>query len=301
MSSLQAVKQVLGIPPEVTTSDGVINLHLSDAERVILRYCKKADGATFDRQIYTEYRDGPGQPELALWQRPVQVFLLNGTVTEGSYTVTGISSAATLLAGMPVTGNGVPAETYVASVDSLTQVTLTAAATATTTGRLVFGLVVYEDAGGFWGEANDAFPAAQSGSSQLVLGLNYGIRRDTRENTSKSAVLVRLSGSPVGSSAAIWPWGWRTGTLTARLPPIWPAGYGSLKVVYCAGYREIPVDLMEAATLLTVWLFRNAKTGGMQLSNESYEGYSYGLTALGQNPELGTVRQRLRSYRETVI
>lgn len=69
---------------------------------------------------------------------------LTGNTTISSAVVTGISSTASITAGMVATGTGIPSETLVVSVDSATQVTLGTAATATATGiGLSFGTQSY--------------------------------------------------------------------------------------------------------------------------------------------------------------
>lgn len=62
----------------------------------------------------------------------------SGVTTNGSPVVTGLSDATQLIAGMDVTGTGVPGGATIASVDSPTQVTLSANATATGTPSLTF-------------------------------------------------------------------------------------------------------------------------------------------------------------------
>ncbi len=62
-----------------------------------------------------------------------QATVLIGNVTNTSAVVTALSSTAGLLRGQRVTGNGIPASTNILSVDSTTQITLTANATATKT------------------------------------------------------------------------------------------------------------------------------------------------------------------------
>lgn len=53
-----------------------------------------------------------------------------GVTTSASASVTGLSSTADLWVGMPVEGNGIPAGTTIASIDSASSITLSAAATA---------------------------------------------------------------------------------------------------------------------------------------------------------------------------
>ena len=60
-----------------------------------------------------------------------------GITTNGSPIITGISSTASLAASTwMVTGSGIPQDTYILSVDSATQVTLTQSATQTSTGSV---------------------------------------------------------------------------------------------------------------------------------------------------------------------
>lgn len=68
-----------------------------------------------------------------------------GTVTNGSAVITNIPSTAGIVAGTyMVTGTGINQDTYVQSVDSSTQVTLTQAATASGTGvQLTFAKTKY--------------------------------------------------------------------------------------------------------------------------------------------------------------
>jgi Phage gp6-like head-tail connector protein len=63
-----------------------------------------------------------------------------GTLTSGSPTVTGLSDTSLLAGALRVTGTGVPAGTLVRSIDSGTQVTLSANATASGAQPLAFAL-----------------------------------------------------------------------------------------------------------------------------------------------------------------
>lgn len=67
-----------------------------------------------------------------------------GTTVSGSAVVTSIPSTTGYLAGMVVTGTGIPTNTTISSVDSSTQVTLSASATASNTvTSLTFGMDNY--------------------------------------------------------------------------------------------------------------------------------------------------------------
>ena len=63
----------------------------------------------------------------------------NGTTIIGSPLITAVSSTATLLVGMPVTGPGIPANATIASIIDTTSLTLSANATAAGTAALTFG------------------------------------------------------------------------------------------------------------------------------------------------------------------
>lgn len=65
-------------------------------------------------------------------------FGLNGTLTNASAVVTAISSTDGMITGRGVTGTGVPANTTILSIDSATQITLSANATASGVNALTF-------------------------------------------------------------------------------------------------------------------------------------------------------------------
>lgn len=61
-----------------------------------------------------------------------------GTLTSGSASVTGLSDTTNLIPGQVVAGTGVPTNTTIESIDSLTSITLSANATANGTPALTF-------------------------------------------------------------------------------------------------------------------------------------------------------------------
>ncbi len=70
---------------------------------------------------------------------PLTTGTITGAIVSGSAVVTGISSTAGIVKGMPVgAAASLPLPCFVASVDSATQVTLTAAATGTNAARTMF-------------------------------------------------------------------------------------------------------------------------------------------------------------------
>lgn len=65
-------------------------------------------------------------------------FALDGDIASGSAIVQNIVDTSLIDVGMGVTGSGIPADTIVDSVDSGTQITLSANATATATNSLTY-------------------------------------------------------------------------------------------------------------------------------------------------------------------
>jgi hypothetical protein len=85
-----------------------------------------------------------------------------GVVTSGSAVVTGLSDTTNggntpISPGMPVSGTGIPANTVVQSVDSSTQVTLSANATVSSTTALVFAPYGVGDGSTSFGIPNRAY------------------------------------------------------------------------------------------------------------------------------------------------
>lgn len=168
---------------------------------------------------------------------------------------------------------------------------------------------VYLDPAGFYGQGVNAF----SSQTLLTVGRDYvpkfGPDSGSRSN---SGLLVRLGGGISGTTLdAIWPWEWRKGTLTARLPPVWPQGVGNVKVQFSAGLGTnpaasggtLPEDLTLAACMVVAFLRRSGPPGGPVIS-ETLGGYSYSLEgrlALNQSPELGEARQLLSRFRSVCL
>jgi len=298
LTTLSRIKALAGIPASDTTQDAVVQAVLASAEGAVKSWCKR----NLEQKVYTEYMDGTGTPNLIVRERPVRLYTLAGTLTSGSAVVTGLSSTANLLAGMPAVHASIPVGATISTIDSATQVTLSANATASGSATIHFGLALWSDSAGFYGDATDSFSDSRQ---HLNLGIDFALRRDDEDGTAcKSGVIVRLAGgSTAGQGIADWYWGGgtRKGTLTARMPPVWPKGYGNLKIVYAAGYATIPDDLALAVDQLAVWSWRTAPQGGMAVTSEGYEGYSYSLSQLTSDPALGTTRQILTRYRELAV
>jgi hypothetical protein len=103
----------------------------------------------------------------------------------------------------------------------------------------------------------------------------------------------------------------RERTVWSQIPRVYVPGklqpesfqsYGSIKVVYVAGFDPIPQDLQQAVAFLVAYLRRNLKLGGI-LTSEKLGSYSYALAAPGldDSVELGTARQIASKYREVAF
>ncbi len=294
-----------------TALDAQLGYLVPAACAAVLAYTKRA----LETAAYTEYASGKDQQALPLRQHPLTTLTLTGTLTSSSPTVTAISSTAALLAGLAVTGTGIPSPvatantrtTVIASVDSATQITLSANATASGAKSLTFGTALSLDPGGYFGKGRSAFAS----TTLLTEGLDW-VGEYAADGTIKSGNVIRLGGGIAGTTlGAVWPWEWRKGSLTARMPPVWPAGLGNVKAVYLAGLGSGPVagggtlpeDLTLAANMVVSYLRRSIPQGGA-IIGEGLGEYQYSLQArlaLSQAPELGETRQLLSRYRETVI
>lgn len=305
LATVDVAKKFLNIPLTDTSQDNWLTVLVPAACTAVLNYCKRQ----LETAAYTEYANGRGIQELPLRQRPARIQTLTGTLASNT-TVTGLSSTSLLLAGMTVTGTGIPTTprpTYIVSVDSSTQITLSVAATASGAKSLTFGPGVWLDPAGFYNRGANAFAL----STLLSEGIDW-VGQYAPDGTIKSGNLIRLGGGITGTTLdAIWPWEWRKGTLTVRLPPVWPAGIGNVKVVYCAGYGTdpaaeggtLPEDITAATCGVVAFLRRTLPQGG-RLQSEHLGEYSYNLAGplmIGQIPELGEVRQLLSRYREVAL
>jgi hypothetical protein len=325
LADLASVKAFLRITD--STQDAALIPLLRAADRAVKLWCKRDLETTHYAGADAEYPRGDGGPDLRLRQRPVLASPpgLTGTVAAGSAVVTALSLNAQtyLAAGTPVQTTGAapraalgafPAGAAVLSVDSATQVTCTAPATLSGVAvPLVFGLRLYFDPGAFYGDGAGAF----AGGAELYLGLDYALRRDAPGGRSRSGLLARLGGAPVGGTAAgFWQWEQRAGgSLSAAEAPYWPRGTGSLRVEYSAGLgagapdggalpkgTALPAELTQAACML-VGFMRTVTPVGVPLDYEALGRQVLMQMQAGErdaSPTLGTVLQLLRPYREVV-
>lgn len=157
---------------------------------------------------------------------------------------------------------------------------------------------LYLDDAGYFGKAPGAFAAG----TELTEGVDFVAVIDDGATLSESGLVLKISGANGGFLGA-YPRQCYPSKLAGSKPPFWPAGYGNIKVEYSAGYAEVPLDLANAAASLVVYAARNQPGGGI-LSNESLGSYSYStiqLAATGNCPELGSIGETLKAYREAPL
>lgn len=303
LSDRATLKQFLRLGSNDTSQDNLLDLLLVIADRAVKLWTKR----DLETSVYTEYKNGTGTQRLVLKHRPVRSYRLTGTLSSGSTTVSGLSSTTNLSVGMPAIATGIPAGTTVASIPSSTSVALSQAATASGSASILFGIACWLDAAGYYGDGTGAFAS----TTQLTLGSDYGLERDDN-GLSQSGILVRLSGGPSGA-VVDWPWGWRKGTLTARMPPAWTEGMGNIKVVYAAGLgagasegsslpatTTLPKELTFATNAIAAFLRAVTPAGVPVQMDEMVTQVSTLLDhpSPQEAPEIGTARGILRSYRE---
>lgn len=342
LTDYQTVKEAIGVPSTDTSQDAKIQLLTSAADAVVKQYTKRNLETQAGIVEYPLLRNGA--ESLVLQETPVLCYRLNGNITNGSPTITGLSSVSNLLVGMPVIQafgqNGPATQPFpngatIQSIDTTNiAVTLTGNCSAATQSNVsfIFGLALWLDIRGNFGDGIGSDVSGPFAASTLrYLGRDYSLQRDQSDGTSMSGKLTYLSGWWGLSGAGIggaWGWnglsgyGWMDGggvPLSAQPRPQYPSyPPGCVKVIYAAGYgigatmcgqmppnTTIPADLTAATSLLAVWMWNNADTGGMLISNESYQGYSSSIApaidALKTAAELGSIRQILSRYRKVAV
>lgn len=142
---------------------------------------------------------------------------------------------------------------------------------------------VHLDAGGFWGQAPDAFATVTG----LVQGTDYALVLDNRDAGGGTGRLYRITG--------VWPGRWRSkaGLLTPVLAP----GAGNIKVVYRAGYETIPADVALAIWQVCARL-KADRAYGRPAEAESYEEYAIRFAVGAEKAWLmGTESQIVARYK----
>lgn len=310
LTTVQLVRAMPGMSNVARLTNEFLAMLIADADAAVKAFLKQ----NVEMAAYTEYYDGNEFPDIVLRQVPVVSAITTVDVASNGValpTATINVASTTGFHQTPIDPSNPPTISVQTGTAPYSQTTVTYTGTTATsftgcaggTGTLATDYqigtpTVFFDPQGNYGETSGSFAA----NTQLVLGSQYAMRRD-RGNKSHRGLLERLGGGGIGPGFAMYPgYQWvGGGKLAAYRKPCWPRGNpGNLKVQYSAGYAptDVPKDIQYATTMLVAFMVRNMPQG-MLLNSESLGAYSYsmGQVALGM-PELGTVTQSLKRYRD---
>lgn len=146
---------------------------------------------------------------------------------------------------------------------------------------------IHVDADGYFGYGSGAFDTADL----LTAGTEYALARDSSATeASRTGHVIRIGG--------VWPgMSQRAAGLLASHPGL---AIGNIKVVYVAGYDNVPADLALACCQF-VSRIRNAAQKGGALQSESLDYYSYTLDTAGEAMALDSVKSLLSNYKQWVL
>jgi hypothetical protein len=289
LTTVDRVKAMLGQPLSYTAQDFFLNMLIIQVSAAITRSCNRTHWLLSNSvNPITQIYSGTGEQWMFLDQWPIYCPFILGNTTNGSPTVTGLTTTQYLFVNQSVTGaafatpqpptNQPSPALCIQSVDSATQVTLTGAATATTTQQPIgFGVAVWLNPYGY-GEQGSF-----SGVNMLGEGSNYWIDRDTPNmNESKSAGLGGIpqvwpgSGSGWGGGSGGGGYGGGYAGGGPYLSSLQGPGQSNVQVQANIGLQQVPPDL-EMAAIWAVSKARIGRTFGMLPQSESDDGYSYSL------------------------
>jgi hypothetical protein len=137
---------------------------------------------------------------------------------------------------------------------------------------------VYIDPVGYYGQSVGGFAA----STMLTQGQDYAL---TNPNAGERnpGILQMLS--------ALWD-----GTGLSN----WPQGQGNIKVVYVAGYTQVPADVSQAVAMIVGQMLAQSDKG-LPMQSETLGEYSYTLLTGAPGQLMAGARQLLNNYREVCV
>lgn len=143
---------------------------------------------------------------------------------------------------------------------------------------------VTHDANGFYGCTSGAFGST---STPLTYGVDFALKVDQDDGTSRSAVLVKMNGV----------WERKFGRQAGWLSPFVVRDTGSYKVVYSAGWTidGMPA-LLRQAVLTLVARMRYLMPVGMEIGSESYEERNITVVAEKKDYLMGIVKPMVLPY-----
>jgi len=173
----------------------------------------------------------------------------NGTTTNGSAVITGLADTSQLIVGMEVSGTGIPGGATISSINSVTQVTLSANATASGTVPLTFKIPA--------GKNVDVFCFDNSGTPKLEFGPLW------TNNTTRATTLTPQNGVLA-----------KTGTLTRRY-------LGTIRTTAIAGQTQCSFGGIGATPKWFVWNMYHRKKVGLKVA-EAANSWTYTTAAWRQ-------------------
>ncbi len=147
-------------------------------------------------------------------------------------------------------------------------------------------ITVVHDRNGYFGAASGSFTPPSA--TTLVYGIDFTLRIDQDDGSSRSAILMRINNSWLRPSVR------QAGYLS---PFIWD-DQGSYKVTYTAGWTvdSLPAVFREATNLLVAKM-RYVFPLGLIIGSESYEERSFSVIEEKKDYWLSLIRPLLFSYR----
>jgi len=194
---------------------------------------------------------------------PITQVTTAGTVTSGSPVVTGIAATSAIVGALAVSGVGIPPYTYVQSIDSSTQCTLTQNASSSGSQSLTFTLepVMLAEAKA---QARDEVPASDPAAAMdnaLIASFITAARRYA-ETALKSALLTQSWTLYLDSFPSAG------GYYNRAIREIWPSlgglpsglGFYPGLVPNSTGVIDIPVPPLQSITAVQFWNFAGVLT-----------------------------------------
>lgn len=144
---------------------------------------------------------------------------------------------------------------------------------------------VFIDEAGYYGAPADSFSTTPP---TLVYGEDFALQIDQEDGSSRSGILLRMNN--------LWPK--PTVRQTGLLSPFIGEGFGTIKVIYTAGYTVdmLPAGIRLACNLLVSRL-RYIFPLGIELNSEGYEERSIGIVTSEKEKLLTLVKPLILPYK----
>ncbi len=325
---LTTAEQVMRIPgfqcPAIRGVAWVNDLILA-ASAAVQQYCKR----DIELTNYVDYYDGANQVDLVIRQRPVWSAQTNvagssiGAVLPQA--TINVASTVGFCPGMFGDPNAVPPSIGIQTgVSSFSWVTYTGTTATTFTGcsggtgtmmnnpspqatnpTSVYSPVIHYDPQA----ARGTSPSAFGPGTQMVLGLAYMVVTDRQGRgataplplgvkASNRGLIRRWGGGGAPMGGWWWPQNYYGDKLAGTRHACWPIGDGAIRVMYSAGFLQVPADVAYATAMLVAQMAR-IQPQGSDMSSENLGAYSYNILSEPTDPAMGTIRRTLNRWRES--